>query len=137
MENEAGCASLGAGDTEASRAIGEFGAKMYAEDEKKELCETARAFSDCRWTDLSEADMMRFKQMSGDITVEDMTETLCNNLPDVDYAVFRDAFPHGAIRRCKRDNEMKNIVLTDAEVWHKATRHFFSGLLGEARESAL
>ena len=34
----------------------------------------------------------------------------------------------------QRDNEMRNIVLTDAAARDKATRHFFNRALREVRE---
>lgn len=129
----AGSASLSAGDTEALKAISEFGAKPYTEDEKKELSEIVRAFNDRHGTEFTEADMIRFEQVNREIMDEDMTEMLRNNPPDVVYAAFRDAFFQGAIRMFQRDNEMKNIVLTDAEARDKATRHFFNRALREVR----
>lgn len=35
----------------------------------------------------------------------------------------------------QKDNEMRNIVLTDADARDKATRHFFNRALREAREA--
>jgi type I restriction enzyme R subunit len=61
---------------------------------------------------------------------------LRNNPPDVVYTAFAQAFFQGAIRMFQRDNEMRNIVLTDAEAREKATRHFFNRALREAREGA-
>lgn len=135
-QKEAGNASLNAGDTEALKAISEFGAKPYTEDEKKELSEIVQSFNERHGTDFIEADMVRFEQVNRDIMDENMTEMLRNNPPDVVYAAFRDAFFQGAIRMFQRDNEMKNIVLTDAEARDKATRHFFNRALREAREQA-
>ncbi len=60
-----------------------------------------------------ESDMVRFEQVNQEVLTEDMTEMLRNNPPDVVYAAFRDAFFKGAIRMFQRDNEMRNIVLTD------------------------
>lgn len=134
VEKQAGSASLSAGDAEALKAISEFGAKPYTEDEKKELSEIVKAFNDRHGTDFSEADMIRFEQVNREIMDEDMTEMLRNNPPDVVYTAFRDAFFQGAIRMFQRDNEMKNIVLTDAEARDKATRHFFNRALREARD---
>lgn len=133
IEKEKGSASLAPGDTEALSAISEFGAKPYTEDEKRELSEIVKSFNDRHGTDFSEADMIRFEQVNHDIMDEDMTEMLRNNPPDVVYAAFRDAFFQGAIRMFQRDNEMKNIVLTDAEARDKATRHFFNRAIREAR----
>ena len=80
--------------------------------------------------------MIHFEQVNREILTEDMTEMLRNNPPDVVYAAFRDAFFQGAIRMFQRDNEMRNIVLTDAEAREKATRHFFNRALREVREVA-
>lgn len=88
-------------------------------------------------TDFTEADMIRFEQVSQEILTEDMTEMLRNNPPDVVYGAFRDAFFQGAIRMFQRDNEMRNIVLTDAEARDKATRHFFNRALRDVREGGV
>lgn len=131
-KKEEGTASLSPGDREALKAISEFGAKPYTEDEKKELSELVKAFNDRHGTEFSEADMIRFEQVNREIMNDDMTEMLRNNPPDVVYAAFRDAFFQGAIRMFQRDNEMRNIVLTDAEARYKATRHFFNRAMREA-----
>ena len=136
-QKEAGSASLEAGDTEALKAISEFGAKPYTEDEKKELSEIVKAFNERHGTEFNEADMIRFEQVNREIMDEDMTEMLRNNPPDVVYAAFRDAFFQGAIRMFQRDNEMRNIVLTDAEARDKATRYFFNRALRDVRDQNL
>jgi type I restriction enzyme R subunit len=133
---EEGSASLSPGDTDPLQAIKEFGAKPYTEDEKKELSEIVKAFNDRHGTDFTEADMIRFEQVNREVLTGDMTEMLRNNPPDVVYAAFRDAFFQGAIRMFQRDNEMRNIVLTDATARDKATRHFFNRAMREVRESA-
>lgn len=80
--------------------------------------------------------MIRFEQVNREILDEDLTEMLRNNPPDVVYTAFAQAFFQGAIRMFQRDNEMRNIVLTDAQAREKATRHFFNRALREARENA-
>lgn len=135
VQKEQDSASLSPGDTKALAAISEFGAKPYTEDEKKELSEIVKAFNDRHGTQFSEADMLRFEQVNRDILDEDLSEMLRNNPPDVVYAAFRDAFFQGAIRMFQRDNEMRNIVLTDAEARDKATRYFFGRALREVREN--
>jgi len=64
-----------------------------------------------------------------------LAQMLRNNPPDVVYAAFSQAFFKGAIDLFQRDNEMKNIVLTDAQVREQAIRHFFNRALREVRES--
>lgn len=46
-----GSASVSPGDKEALKAIGSFGAKLYKEDEQKELSEIVEAFSERHGTD--------------------------------------------------------------------------------------
>jgi type I restriction enzyme R subunit len=134
-KKEEGSASLSAGDTLSLAAISEFGAKPYTDDEKKELSEIVKAFNDRHGTQFSEADMIRFEQVNREIMDEDLTEMLRNNPPDVVYSAFAQAFFQGAIRMFQRDNEMRNIVLSDQEARNKATRHFFNRALREAREA--
>ena len=130
-QKEEGDASLSPGDRAALKAISDFGAKPYTEDEQKELSEIVKAFNDRHGTDFSEGDMVRFEQVNMEILNEDMREMLRNNPADVVYAAYRDAFFQEAIRMFQRDNEMRNIVLTDAEARDKATRHFFNRALRE------
>lgn len=133
---EQGSASLSPGDSAALKAISEFGAKPYTEDEQKELSEIVKAFNERHGTEFTEEDMVRFERVNREILDDDLTEMLRNNPPDVVYAAFRDAFFQGAIRMFQKDNEMRNIVLTDAEARDKATRHFFSRALREVREAS-
>lgn len=72
--------------------------------------------------------------MNREIMDEDMSEMLRNNPPDVVYSAFSQAFFRGAIRMFQRDNEMKNIVLSDAEAREQAIRPFFGRALREARD---
>ena len=63
-----------------------------------------------------------------------MTEMLRNNPPDVVFSAFSEAFFKGAIRLFQRDNEMKHIVLADAQAREQAIRHFFNRALRDVRE---
>ena len=131
-QKEQGSASLSPGDRASLKAISEFGAKPYTEDEKKELSEIVKAFNDRHGTDFTEEDMIRFEQVNREILDDDMAEMLRNNPPDVVYRRLRPSILQGAIRMFQRDNEMRNIVLTDAEARDKATRHFFNRAMREA-----
>lgn len=133
-EKEQGSASLAPGDTQALAAISEFGAKPYTDDEMKELSEIVRSFNDRHGTQFSEEDMVRFEQVNREILDEDLTEMLRNNPADVVYSAFSQAFFQGAIRMFQRDNEMRNIVLSDPEARDKATRHFFKRAMRSVRE---
>ncbi|WP_405229554.1 type I restriction endonuclease subunit R [Lentisalinibacter sediminis] len=133
-QKDTGNASLSPGDRAAIKAISEFGAKPYTEDEQKELSEIVKAFNERHGTNFTEEDMIRFEQVNRQILDEGMTEMIRNNPPDVVYAAFCDAFFKGAIRMFQRDNEMRNIVLTDPEARDKAMRHFFQRAVREVRD---
>jgi len=135
-KREEGSASLGVGDTAALYAITEFGAKPYTEDEQKELSEIVKAFNDRHGTEFSEEDMLRFERVNRDLMSDDMAAMLRNNPPDVVYGAFSQAFFQGAIQMFQKDNEMRNIVMTDPEAREKATRHFFNRALREVQEEA-
>jgi type I restriction enzyme R subunit len=135
-QKEQGSASLSLGETKVLVAISEFGAKPYTEDEKKELSEIVKAFNERHGTEFTEADMVRFERVNQEIMDDDLTEMLRNNPPDVVYSAFAEAFFQGAIRTFQRDNEMRNIVLTDPEAREKAIRHFFNRALRQARDVA-
>ncbi len=136
VQKEQSDASLAAGDMSPLKAISEFGAKPYTEDEKKELSQIVKAFNERHGTQFTEADMIRFEQVNAEILNTDLSEMLLNNPPDVVYTAFAQAFFQGAIRMFQRDNEMRNIVLTDAAARDQATRHFFNRALREVRPSA-
>ncbi len=134
-QKEQGSASLRPGDRTPLKPISEFGAKPYTEDEERSLSEIIKAFNDRHGTTFTREDFIRFEQVNRDIMDEDMTEMLRNNPPDVVYAAFSQAFFKGAISLFQRDNELKNIVLTDAQVREQAIRHFFNRALREVRIS--
>jgi type I restriction enzyme, R subunit len=133
-QKEQGAASLSPGDRTALKPISEFGANPYTEDEERSLSDIIRAFNERHGTQFTRDDFIRFEQVNRDIMDEDMTEMLRNNPPDVVYAAFAQAFFKGAINLFQRDNEMKNIVLTDGQVREQAIRHFFNRALREVRE---
>ncbi len=134
-QKELGSASLSPGDRATLKPISEFGAKPYTEDEERSLSEIIKAFNERHGTHFAREDFIRFEQVNRTIVDEDMAEMLRNNPPDVVYAAFSEAFFKGAIDLFQRDNEMKNIVLTDPQVREQAIRHFFSRALREAREA--
>jgi len=133
-QKEQGSASLSAGDHAALKPISEFGAKPYTEDEERSLSEIIKAFNERHGTQFVRQDFVRFEQVNRKIVDHDMAEMLRNNPPDVVYAAFSQAFFKGAIDLFQRDNEMKNIVLTDGHVREKAIRHFFNRALREVHE---
>ncbi len=135
-QKEQGSASLAAGDTEELKPISEFAAKPYTEEEERSLSEIIKAFNDRHGTEFSREDFIRFEQVNREIMDEDLTEMLRNNPPDVVFSAFSQAFFKGAIKMFQRDNEMKNIVLSDPQAREQAIRHFFNRALREVREEA-
>jgi len=135
-QKEEGSAALKAGARETLKPISEFGAKPYTEDEEKSLSEIIKSFNDRHGTQFTKEDFLRFEQVNRDIMTEDMTEMLRNNPPDVVYSAFSQAFFKGAIALFQRDSDLKNIVLSDAQVRDQAIRHFFGRALREVREPA-
>ena len=125
-QKEEGAASLGPGDTETLTPIGEFAAKPYTEEEERSLSEIIRAFNDRHGTTFTREDFIRFERVNREIMDDNLTEMLRNNPPDVVFSAFSEAFFKGAIKMFQRDNEMKSIVLSDAQARDRATRHFFN-----------
>ena len=136
-QKEQGNASLSPSDRAALKAISDFGANPYTEDEKKELSELVKTFNDRHGTNFTEEDMIRFEGVKREIVDNNMVEMLRKNYksPEVVYRVFAQAFHQGAIRMFQRENEMRNIILRDVEVRNKTTRHFFNRALREAWEN--
>ena len=133
-QKEEGAASLGPGVTETLTPISEFAAKPYTEEEERSLSEIIKAFNDRHGTAFTREDFIRFEQVNREIMDDDLTEMLRNNPPDVVFSAFSEAFFKGAIKMFQRDNEMKSIVLSDAQARDRATRHFFNRALREVRE---
>ena len=73
------------------------------------------------------------KKNSRETLDDEMTEMLRNNAPDVVYSAFSQAFFDGAIRMFQRDNDMRDIVLRDADAREKLTRFFFNRAIREVR----
>ncbi|HEY6183072.1 MAG TPA: hypothetical protein VIW67_12555, partial [Terriglobales bacterium] len=131
---EQGAASLKSGDRDTLKPIIEFGAKPYTEDEERSLSEIVQAFNERHGTEFTREDFIRFEQVNREILDENLTEMLRNNPPDVVFSAFSQAFFKGAIQLFQRDNELKNIVLTDALVREQAIQHFFKRALRDVRE---
>ncbi len=135
-QKEQGTASLDPGDTKALTPIGEFAAKPYTEEEERSLSEIIKAFNDRHGTTFTREDFIRFERVNREIMDENLTDMLLNNPPDVVFPAFSEAFFKGAINMFQRDNEMKSIVLSDAEARDQATRHLFNRALREVREGS-
>ncbi len=135
-QKEAGSAGLSPGDHAALKAINEFGAKPYTEDEQKELSEIVKAFNDRHGTAFTEADIVRHEPSYQATMDDEMTEMLKNNSADVVYTAFSQAFFQSVVRGYQRDTEMRDIVLTDPEARDQLIRFFFNRAMREVRKSA-
>lgn len=135
QKEQEGYASLTPGESQVLEPITEFGAKPYTEDEERSLSEIIKTFNERHGTQFTREDFLRFEQVNKEILDEDMTEMLRNNPPDVVFSAFSQAFFKSAIRMFQRDNEMKNIVLSDSQARERAIRHFFNRALREVREN--
>ena len=135
-QKENGDASLPVGAREPLKAINEFGAKPYSEDEQKELSEIVKAFNDRHGTEFTDSDFLRYEPTYQETMNENMVEMLKNNSPDVVYSAFSQAFFQSAIRSFQRDNDMRDIVLTDADARDKMIRFFFNRAIRDARDAA-
>ncbi len=132
---EAKSASLDAGSTTALKPITEFGAKPYTEDEERTLSEIIDNFNQRHGTEFSKDDFLRFEQVNRNILDnEDLKDMLRNNPPDVVYSAFTQAFFEGIIKSFARDDQMQNIVMTDATAREQVFKLMFTRALREARE---
>lgn len=135
QEEESRYAALSPGEREALSPITEFGAKPYTEDEERSLSEIIRTFNERHGTQFNSADFLRFEQVNREILDDEMTEMLRNNPPDVVFNAFSEAFFRATIRTFQRDNEMRSIILSDAQARNQAIRHFFNRAMRQVREN--
>ncbi len=135
-EKERGDASLAAGDTKELTPISDFAAKPFTPEEARALSEIIDSFNQRHGTDFSESDFLRFASVTEEVLSEgDMQETLRNNPPDVSRGVFNDAAHKASIRAFARDAEMRNVILTDAELRGKIFSWMFSTAMREVAEA--
>jgi type I restriction enzyme R subunit len=132
-EQEQGSASLAAGETKTLDPITEFGTNPYTEEEEISLSEIIDSFNDRHGTNFTREDFLRFEQVNRDILNDDMKEMMRNNPADVVYNTFSQAFFQGMVRTFQKDNEMRNVVMTDKDAREQATRHFFKRAQREVR----
>jgi len=134
-KKEQGKASLSPDSTSPLSSIKEFGAKPYTEDEEKSLSEIIDSFNQKHGTEFTKEDFFRFEQVNQDIlSNEDLIDMLRNNPPDVVFGAYSQAFFEGAIKRFKRDNQLENIIMTDAQAREQAIKHFFSRALNAIKK---
>jgi len=118
---------LAAGDTESLKAISEFGAKPYTEDEEKELSEIVKALNERHGTEFSEDDFIRYEPACRATLYSDLPEVLSNNAPDVAYSAFAHA-------HFQKDGTLQDILLKDSDARDKLTRSQFNRAFGQMRD---
>ena len=126
-------ASLRPGDGEELTPISDFGANPYTEEEQHALSEIVRAFNERHGTEFTDDDFIRYEPGYRETVDEEMTAKLLNNPADVVYDSFAEAFFRSTIRMFQRENEMRDIILSDAELRDMVTRFFFNRALREAK----
>ena len=134
QRGEEGSASLAAGDGTTLDPITEFGANAYTEEEERSLSEIIDSFNERHGTQFSPEDFLRFERLTRDIMDEDMTEMMRNNPADLVKKPFGDAFFKGMVKMFQKDNELRNVVMTDKDAREQVTRHFFKRAQRQARE---
>lgn len=133
-QKEQAIASLSPGEKSPLSAIKAFGANPYTEEEERSLSEIIDSFNQRHGTEFTKKDFLRFEQVNQEILRDDdLKDMLKNNPPDVVFGAFSQAFFEGAIKLFQRDNELENIVMTDADARNQAIKHFFSRALREVR----
>lgn len=130
---EEGSASLTPGQEATLAPITEFGANPYTEEEERSLSEIIESFNERHGTQFSRDDFLRFERVTREIMDDDMAEMIRNNPADVVYNTFSRAFFQEMIKQFQKDNEMRNIVMTDKDARDQATRHFFKRAQRQAR----
>jgi len=136
-KKEEGSASLSVNESPSPLyAIKKFGANPYTEDEERSLSEIINSFNQRHGTEFTKEDFLRFEQVNQEILRDDdLKDMLRNNPPDVVFGAFSQAFFESAIQLFQRDNQLQNIVMTDAEARNQAIKHFFSRALKEVRDN--
>ena len=134
-EKQSGNASLKAGDTEPLNPITDFGAKPGSEEDNKALSAIVKSFNERHGTDFTEEEMQRFNQVKDAILTDEMRDMIRKNGDDVVYPSFERATFQGLIKRFQRDDDMRNIVMTDTEMRKVLTRYLFSMAAKEVRTS--
>ncbi len=125
-------ASLDPGETEKISPIQEFGAKPHTEEEKKELSEIVKDFNERHGTEFTEQDLIRLEEVNEEILDEALVAQLRNNPPDVAFTAFSDAFLTGLLEKLRKQNQLRDIILSDAYVRDKAIDYCFRRAIKQA-----
>lgn len=124
-KQQEGSASVNIADTKPLYGINEFGANPYTEEEEKSLSEIIESFNERHGTNFTREDFLRFESVTTQVMDDEMTEMVLNNPDDVVYAAFSERWFQEIVRMFQRDNEMRNIVMTDRDAREQATLHWF------------
>ena len=123
-------ATLAPGESEEIGPIREFAGKPHTEEEKKELSEIVKEFNDRHGTEFTEKDLIRFEQVNVEIlSDESLRKQMQNNPPDVVYDTFSQAFLGVLIETLRRQQELKDIILSDSYIRKRAVEFCFKRAL--------
>ena len=134
-QKDAGSASLMPGVGNPLSPISDFGAKAYTEEEQRSLEDIISSFNERHGAEFGDADFLRFEAVNSEILDDKLIEMMRNNPDDVVYRAFNETFFRAMVRTFQRDNEMKNVVLTDPAMRERVTKHFFRRAQRTVRES--
>ncbi|MXX95008.1 MAG: type I restriction endonuclease subunit R [Gammaproteobacteria bacterium] len=123
-------ATINPGETKKIQPIQEFAGKPHTEEEKKELSEIVRDFNQRHGTEFTERDMIRFEQVNTEIlSDDDLRNQMQNNPPDVVYDAFSQAFLSTLIATLRKQQELKDIILSDKHIRNRAINFCFKRAL--------
>ena len=66
-------------------------------------------------TNFTREDFLRFESVTAQVMGDEMIEMVPNDPDDVVYRMFSERWFQEIVRMFQRDNEMRNIVITDRE----------------------
>lgn len=122
-------ATLDPGESDRLPPIREFAGKPHTEEEQKELSEIVKEFNERHGTEFTEQDLIRFEQVNDEILTDDLTQQMRNNPEDVVYTAFSEAFMASLLETLRRQQELKNIILSDSYIRERAVRFCFKRAL--------
>ena len=135
QKGEEGSASLAAGETATLDPITEFGANAYTEEEERSLSEIIDSFNERHGTSFSREDFFRIRQAEDQTYDEEMEEMILRNPADVVWGTWAKTMRTNLVQGLMRDNEVRNILMTDREIMERILMHTFQRAQRRAKEA--
>ncbi|WP_422001679.1 type I restriction endonuclease subunit R [Roseovarius mucosus] len=134
QKGEEGSASLAPGETATLGPITEFGANAYTEEEERSLSEIIDSFNERHGTQFSREDFFRIRQAEDQTYDEEMEEMILRNPADVVWGTWAKTMRTNLVQGLMRDNEVRNILMTDREIMERILMHTFQRAQRRAKE---